>query len=157
MKLDHRRRVPGTGLLLLAAGMTLMAGCSLPTHNKASSSSSPTPAPVVTSPATAAPSPTATTGGSSGGAPAGLVPVEFSVPTTAAGTQQFAVGPDGNVWFTEGDGNKIGDGTAVARPFQNRRADVRDRLGIVELQAACLTAFGEQRCYEDRQLVFFAG
>ena len=108
MKLDHRRRVPGTGLLLLAAGMTLMAGCSLPTHNKASSSSSPTPAPVVTSPATAAPSPTATTGGSSGGAPAGLVPVEFSVPTTAAGTQQFAVGPDGNVWFTEGDGNKIG-------------------------------------------------
>jgi virginiamycin B lyase len=30
------------------------------------------------------------------------------VPTANAGLQDIVAGPDGNLWFTEGGGNKIG-------------------------------------------------
>src|SRR5438128_12320192 len=33
---------------------------------------------------------------------------EFPVPTPSATTWSIASGPDGNLWFTERDGNKIG-------------------------------------------------
>jgi virginiamycin B lyase len=34
---------------------------------------------------------------------------EFPVPTASSGPFQIAVGPDGNLWFTENRGNKIGE------------------------------------------------
>jgi streptogramin lyase len=33
---------------------------------------------------------------------------DYSVPTADAGLNDIVVGPDGNLWFTESDGNKIG-------------------------------------------------
>ena len=52
--------------------------------------------------------------------------------------------------------HQLGDGAAVARAFDDRRATVRDRLGIVELDAAREPALGEQRRGEEQQLVFFS-
>src|SRR5712692_6110866 len=37
-----------------------------------------------------------------------LVITEFAVPTAASQPALIAAGPDGNLWFTEGSGNKIG-------------------------------------------------
>jgi virginiamycin B lyase len=39
--------------------------------------------------------------------PAGNV-TEFAVPTSASELDEVAAGPDGNLWFTEYNGNKIG-------------------------------------------------
>ena len=33
---------------------------------------------------------------------------EFPVPTAGGGALDITAGPDGNLWFTEGTGNKIG-------------------------------------------------
>src|SRR5882724_2268244 len=33
---------------------------------------------------------------------------EYSIPTAKSSPQRIALGPDGNLWFTEGSGNKIG-------------------------------------------------
>jgi streptogramin lyase len=44
------------------------------------------------------------------GATAGLGPVvtEFPVPTAGSGPEAITTGPDGNLWFTEAAGNRIG-------------------------------------------------
>src|SRR5688572_4918680 len=47
--------------------------------------------------------------------------------------------------------HELCDTTAVARPLQDRRRDVRDGFGIVELQAARLSAFSHEGCGEDQQ------
>jgi virginiamycin B lyase len=39
--------------------------------------------------------------------PAGVV-TEFALPTPGGGPFGLAIGPDGNLWFTESAGNKIG-------------------------------------------------
>ena len=54
-------------------------------------------------------------------------------------------------------GHQVGDATAVARAFQDRGRDVRDRLGVVQLQAARLAPLGQQGCGEQQQLVFLTG
>src|SRR5450755_2468879 len=33
---------------------------------------------------------------------------EFPLPTTASRPVEITLGPDGNLWFTEGDGNNVG-------------------------------------------------
>ncbi|HTW98334.1 MAG TPA: hypothetical protein VMD59_06120, partial [Acidimicrobiales bacterium] len=33
---------------------------------------------------------------------------EFQIPTASAGPNGIVTGPDGNLWFTEGSGDKIG-------------------------------------------------
>src|SRR5579885_57996 len=43
----------------------------------------------------------------SGGQPAGTI-TEFPLPASSGIPQAVTAGPDGNLWFTEMDGNKIG-------------------------------------------------
>jgi virginiamycin B lyase len=38
---------------------------------------------------------------------------EFTVPTPASGPNAIALGPDGNLWFTESNANQIGRVTAT--------------------------------------------
>jgi len=45
--------------------------------------------------------------GSIPASPAGSI-TEFPVPTADSGPWAITAGPDGNLWFTEYDGNKIG-------------------------------------------------
>src|SRR5207302_10701435 len=41
----------------------------------------------------------------------------FQVPTSNSGPAGISSGPDGNLWFTESSGNKIGRLTLVTPPF----------------------------------------
>jgi streptogramin lyase len=42
-----------------------------------------------------------------------LAPVEYPIPTANSGPEQITVGPDGNLWFVEASGNKIGEVTTA--------------------------------------------
>ncbi len=53
--------------------------------------------------------------------------------------------------------HELRDRFAIARTFHHGRADEGHGFGVVEFQAPGLAAFGQQRCGEDQQLVFFAG
>src|SRR5690606_988479 len=52
--------------------------------------------------------------------------------------------------------HELGDRFAFARAFHDRGRNQRDRLGVIELQAARFAPLGEQRGGEDEELVFFA-
>ena len=54
------------------------------------------------------------------------------------------------------EAHQLGYGATITGALQDGRADVRDRLRIVELQTARLAAFGEQPRREDEELVLFA-
>jgi streptogramin lyase len=55
-------------------------------------------------------------------ASAAPVITEYSIPTSNSNPQGIVAGPDGNLWFTEGDANKIGRITpaGVITEFQIR-------------------------------------
>jgi virginiamycin B lyase len=63
---------------------------------------------------------------SSGGA---QVITEFPIPTAASSPYSIAAGPDGNLWFTESDGNRIGRistaGVVTEFPLPNAGSDPR--------------------------------
>ena len=52
--------------------------------------------------------------------------------------------------------HQFGDGAAVARALDDEIGDERDRLGMVELDAALQPAARHHGGHRDQQLVFFA-
>src|SRR4051812_36530243 len=50
---------------------------------------------------------TLTTGVAAGATSTGAIK-EYAIPTADSNPQRIATGPDGNLWFTEAAGNKIG-------------------------------------------------
>src|SRR5581483_8988231 len=97
----------------------LLAGCSK------SSNSSQAPSGSASAPSdssSAAPSDTPPVAGS----PAFT---SYSIPTAAATPGEITTGPDGNLWFTEGDGNKIGQITPTGTVKEFTVPTAKSNLG----------------------------